>query len=110
MNGFEFVNHENFPNDEYIKEAVILCIDKKHRVTYVRKKLQNGALFWDVISTAVRGSQGEKKYLKSYSQDSNFLHEDIKNFLEKRPWQTSVFQEPGGYVAPKSQSDDEVPF
>lgn len=61
---FEFVSHESFPEDEYTKEAVILCIDKKHRVTYVKKKLQTGATFWDVISMAVKASSaGEKKYL-----------------------------------------------
>ena len=102
MSNFEFVSHESFPEDEYTKEAVILCIEKKHRITYVRKKTQNGGMFWDVISAAVRHN-GEKKYLKSYSQDSNFLYEDIKTYLEGRAW------EQGGNVA-LAKSDDEVPF
>lgn len=106
MSGFDFVSHENFPEDEYTKEAVILCIEKKHRVTYVRKKMQNGGMFWDVISAAVK-QHGEKKYLKSYSQDSNFLQEDIKHFLESRSWEKSV--QTGGSVAQKP-SDDELPF
>jgi len=111
MNGFEFVSHESYPEDEYTKEAVVLCIDRKHRVTYVRKKMQNGAMFWDVISAAVK-QHGEKKYLKSYSQDSNFLYEDIKHFLETRAWERGNANSggAGGYVAQKSQSDDEVPF
>lgn len=83
---FEFVSHESYPEDEYTKESVVLCIEKKHRVTYVRKKMQNGGMFWDVISASVK-CQGEKKYLKSYSQDSNFLQEDIKSFLESRAWE-----------------------
>ena len=101
MNGFDFVSHESFPEDEHTKEAVVLCIDKKHRVTYVRKKTQNGSMFWDVISAAVR-KDGEKKYLRSYSQDSNFLHGDIKHFLDNREWEKQ-----GGRVA--YQSDD-TPF
>lgn len=103
MSAFDFVSHDSYPEDEYTKESVVLCIDKKHRVTYVRKKMQSGGMFWDVISAAVR-QNGEKKYLKSYSQDSNFLHEDIKHFLESRAWEAGK----GGQLAQKS--DDEVPF
>jgi hypothetical protein len=111
MSSFDFVSHESYPEDEYTKESVVLCIEKKHRVTYVRKKMQNGGMFWDVISAAVK-QNGEKKYLRSYSQDSNFLQEDIKHFLESRAWEknvsTSGYQ--GGNVAQNSKSDDEVPF
>lgn len=105
MTAFEFVSHEHFPEDEYTKEAVILCIDKKHRVTYLRKKTQSGGMFWDVISAAVK-CHGEKKYLKSYSQDSSFLQDDIKHFLEARAWELGR----GGTVAQKKNSDDELPF
>lgn len=54
MSTFEYVSHESFPDDEYTKEAVVLCIAKQHRVTYVRKKVTNGGMFWDVISAAVK--------------------------------------------------------
>ena len=97
---FEFVSHEAFPEDEYTKEAVVLCIEKKHRVTYVRKKMQNGGMFWDVISAAVR-QNGEKKYLKAYATDSNFLQEDIKRFLEERAWER---------IQQFEAKSDEVPF
>jgi len=86
MSAFEFISHENFPEDEYTLEAVVLCFDRKYRVTYVRKKMQNGGKFWDVISGAVK-QKGEKKYLKSFSQDSNFLREDIMHFLDSRGWE-----------------------
>ena len=104
MSAFDFVSHESYPDDEYTKEAVVLCMEKKHRVTYVRKKMQNGGMFWDVISSAVKVNSSEKKYLKSYSQDSNFLHEDIKAFLDSRSWESGK----GGQLAQKS--DDQVPF
>ena len=84
--GFEFISHESFPEDPYTCEAVVFCIDGKHRVTYLRKKLKTGAMFWDVMSAGVK-QHGETKYLKSYSQDSNFLAEDIKHFLEARSWE-----------------------
>jgi hypothetical protein len=103
MTAFDFVSHEAYPKDEYTKEAVILCIEKKHRVTYVRKKMQNGGMFWDVISASVKQANGEKKYLKSYSQDSTFLHEDIKHFLENRGWEKGK----GGQAA---QKDEQLPF
>jgi len=98
---FDFVNHEAFPEDQYIAEAVSLCFDKKYRVTYVRKKMKNGGMFWSEISAAVT-KNGEKKYLKSFAQDSNFLEDDIKAFLEGREWQRK-----GGQVASKN---DEAPF
>jgi len=84
--GFDFVSHEAFPEDQYIAEAVTLCLDGKYRVTYVRKKLQNGGMFWGEISAAVK-QNGEKKYLKAFSQDSNFLQEDIRQFLDSRSWE-----------------------
>lgn len=99
MEGFAFISHEAYPEDQYVSESVLFAIDGKHRVTYVRKKMQNGAMFWDVVSTGVK-YRGEKKYLKGYSQDSNFLREDIMRFLDQRSW------EKGG-AAPKS---DAVPF
>jgi hypothetical protein len=106
MTAFDFVSHESYPEDEYTKEAVVLCLDKKHRVTYLRKKMQNGGMFWDVVSAAVK-QNGEKKYLKAYTQDSMFLHDDIKAFLENREWERGVARPQGGKVAQKS---DDLPF
>ena len=101
MNGFTFISHEAYPEDQYVSESVLFAIDGKHRVTYVRKKMQNGGMFWDVVSTGVK-HKGEKKYLKGYSQDSNFLREDIMRFLESRDWEKG-----GGVPLPKS---DGFPF
>lgn len=103
MNAFDFVNHESFPEDPYIAESVTICFDGKYRVTYIRKKTQNGGMFWAEIIAAVTES-GKKKYLKSFSQDSNFLAEDIKSFLENRQWEKL-----GGRVA-QIKSDGEIPF
>jgi len=102
MNGFEYVNgsHENYPQDSYNAESLVLCFDGKYRVTYIRKKMKNGGMFWDVLSASV-DHRGEKKYLKAFSQDSNFLAEDIKHFLESRSW------EKGGSDA---QKIDQLPF
>jgi hypothetical protein len=100
MGVFEFISHERFPDDDFTKEAVVLCFEKKYRVTYVRKKMQNGGLFWDVIATAVKVGS-DKKYLKSFSQDSNFLKDDILHFLNGRGW------EKGGQSVKQS---DELPF
>src|ERR1700679_1873944 len=99
MGTFEFSSHESFPEDQYIAEAVVLVIDGKHRVTYVRKKMKNGGMFWDVISASVM-QHGEKKFLKAYSQDSKFLEDDIKNFLESRNWGKGK----------KSEKNDQMPF
>lgn len=106
MSAFDYVNHESYPEDQYIAESVTLCFDKKYRVTYVRKKKQDGGMFWAEISASVT-KNGEKKYLKSFSQDSTFLAEDIKAFLDGRQWEKGNLG--GGRVA-QSKSDDEIPF
>jgi len=103
--GFDFVSHRSF-EDEYTKEAVVLCIDKKHRVTYVRKKMQNGSMFWDVVSSPIKNADGTKEYLKGYSQDSNFLAEDIKHFLESRGWE----KEKSALGGKGAEKDDSIPF
>jgi hypothetical protein len=120
MSAFDFVSHESFPEDEYTKEAVTLCFDGKYRVTYVRKKLQNGGMFWGEVSTSVKVN-GEKKFIKGFSQDSNFLQEDIRAFLDSRAWEKgsrghggSVHHgsTAGGYVAQsqKIEDNDAIPF
>lgn len=102
MNIFEYVagSHEKYPEDKYIRESLMLCFEGKYRIVYVRKNMQNGGMYWDTISAGVQ-KNGDKKYLKSFTQDSNFLAEDIKHFLDTRGW------EKGGRV---EQKDDQLPF
>lgn len=101
MSTFEYVNgsNEKYPYDQFTAESIALCFDGKYRVVYVRKKMKNGGMFWDVVTTAVT-QNGGKKYLKGFAQDSNFLAEDIKSFLEGRSW------EKGG----KSEEREQLPF
>lgn len=103
MGAFEFINHDKYPEDQYIAEAVTLCFDKKYRVTYVRKKMKNGGMFWGEISASVT-KYGKKEYLKSFAPDSNFLADDIKAFLDNREWERG-----GGKVA-QSQESNGLPF
>jgi len=100
MSSITFVSHEEFPEDQYTKELVYLCIDDKYRVAYVRKQAKNGGLFWGVISAALT-KDGAKTYYESFLQDSTFLEKDIRSFLEKRSWEEKR--------APSPTFDD-VPF
>lgn len=86
MSKFEFVSHDEFADDEYVKEVVYLCVENRYRVAYVRKKSQTGGLFWSVVSLGVV-RDGKKEYLPAFIQDSNFLEKDIKDYLEKRKWE-----------------------
>lgn len=93
MNNIQFVSHDSFPEDEYTKELVYLCLEGKYRVAYVRKKASNGGLFWSAVSLGVKRN-GQKEYFPAFMQDSNFMEKDIKDFLEKRKWEgNSVFQQ-----------------
>jgi len=114
MSRIEFVSHDSFPEDEYTKELVYICIDGKYRVAYVRKKSQTGGLFWSVASLGL-SRNGKKEYYPAFIQDSNFLDRDIKDFLEKRKWEPSGSQNP--LVAPerknelqKPENEPELPF
>jgi hypothetical protein len=114
MNKIEFISHEFFPDDEYVKELVYLCLEGKYRVAYVRKKAQKGGLFWGVGMIGVK-SGSEKHYFPAFMQDSVFLEKDIKTFLENRSWEKnkSVFSEaPAAKVESSgfSPNDDGLPF
>lgn len=89
MAKIEFVSHHSFPDDQYTKELVYLCIDEKYRVAYVRKASKNGGMFWAVVSLGV-SQNGSKVYFEAFLQDSSFLEKDIKDFLEKRKWEASA--------------------
>lgn len=86
MSNIKFVSQESFPEDQYTKEIVYLCLDDKYRVAYVRKQSKNGGLFWGVVNASVT-KQGTKAYYEGFMQDSSFLEKDIKDFLEKRNWE-----------------------
>lgn len=93
MTNIKFVSHDTFPEDQYIKELVYLCLDDKYRVAYVRKPAKNGGLFWSTPTVAIM-KDGMKTYHEVFVQDSNFLEKDIKDFLDKRKWETTLKQDP----------------
>jgi len=103
MSAFDFVSHESYPEDKFICESAVICVENKYRVVYIRKVMQNGGKFWDEISAAVT-QNGEKKYLKSWKADSNFLRDDILAFLDSRSWEKGK----GGSIA--QENNDNMPF
>ncbi len=104
MSAFDFVSHESYPEDKFICESAVICIEKKYRVVYVRKKvMHNGGKFWDEISASVN-QNGEKKYLKSWKADSNFLRDDIIAYLDSRSWEKGK----GGSI--EKENSDDLPF
>jgi hypothetical protein len=80
------VSHEEFPEDQYVKEIAYLLIDVPTRVLYVRKQSKTGGMFWSVATVGVT-KDGSKTYYETFMQDSSFLEKDIKNFLDKRSWE-----------------------
>lgn len=114
MSRIEFISHESFPEDEYTKELVYICLDGKYRVAYVRKKASNGGLFWSVVSAGMT-KNGKKEYFPAFMQDSNFLEQDIKRFLDARSWEgRSVHQSMPPAEPPRSMDElaqqDDLPF
>lgn len=106
MATIEFISHDYFPEDQYTKELVYLCIDGKHRVAYIRKEASKGGMFWSVASIGVTRN-GAKEFFPAYLQDSNFLERDIKDFLDKRKWEKSSSQA-SIYDKPKNAEPVEI--
>jgi len=117
MSRIEFISHDSFPEDQYTKELVYLCLDGKYRIAYVRKKASNGGLFWSVASLGVTRN-GTKEYFPAFLQDSNFLEKDIKEYLEKRRWEEKVsfalpssnLQQPHHQQKSMDEVQEEIPF
>ncbi len=99
MSNIKFVSQESFPQDQYTKELVYLCLDDKYRVAYLRKQAKNGGMFWSV-ATASATKDDKKVYYDAFMQDSSFMEKDIKEFLEKRKWEKQTLP----------QRSEEVPF
>lgn len=104
MSNITFVSHEEFPEDQYTKELVYLCIDDKFRVAYVRRQAKNNGMFWGVANIAVT-KDGVKTYYESFLQDSTFLEKDIKSFLDKRSWESK--EKTTAYC---KSTNEEIPF
>lgn len=108
MSKIEFISHDSFPEDEYTKELVYLCLESKYRIAYVRKAAKNGGLFWSVASVGATRN-GQKEFFPAFLQDSNFLEKDIKDFLEKRKWEgRSAFAIQPAMATQQPRSMDEV--
>lgn len=93
----EFISHEEFPDDPYIKEVAYLCINSGFHYGYIRKQMKNGSLFWAPMGCAVN-KNGEKKFFSGIEVDSNFMKKDILAFLDNRPWEDKVSQNSLGVV------------
>lgn len=104
MSKIEFVSHESFPDDQFTKELVYLCLEEKYRVAYVRKQTKTGGMFWSVANIGVT-KEGLKSYYEAFMQDSSFLEKDIQTFLNNRAWESVKTQEKNVI-----SDDEELPF
>ncbi len=111
MNHFDFVSHETFPEDPYIKEVVVLSFpgdvpNKFYHVAYCRKPGKEGGLFWGVASAGMM-KNGAKVYIKAFEQDSKFLEKDILKYLDNRSWEKYPKEIS---VQKKPENHEEIPF
>lgn len=113
MSKIEFISHDSFPDDEYTKELVYICLEGKYRVAYVRKKSGKGGLFWSAASIGI-SRNGTKEYFPAFLQDSNFLEKDIKEFLDRRKWENGssnfISEQSIAQHQQKLKTQEPVPF
>jgi len=121
MNNFEFVDHFNTPQDQYVKEVVILQFNiqlANGKITpmnhvFFRKSLPDGRLFWDLSPKTGVVMNGQKEMIKIMSFDSNFFTDDLKTYLDKRSWENvKVNKSPTSVFAQATTPNDDqgVPF
>lgn len=82
---FEFVNHESFPEDDWVKELVVLRFEGKYNIGFVRRKDKFG-MNWRSMSVGVN-QEGKKKYFEAFTADSKAIEGAVKSFLEERSWE-----------------------
>jgi hypothetical protein len=88
MSQFEFVSHQQFTDDKYIKEIVYILVNGL-RIAFVHKIMQTGGSFWDVMANSV--TVGEKKEShKAVKFGDAFLIDDIKDYLKRRKWEAGL--------------------
>ena len=109
MSKIEFISSDLFPDDEYTKEIVYLCLDEKYRVAYVRKPAKNGGKFWTVASVGAT-KNGQKEFFPAFIQDSNFLEKDIKTFLDNRAWDNKPKVYAKAVSIDQVENVDDLPF
>lgn len=116
MSKIEFISSDLFPQDEYTKELVYLCLDEKYRVAYVRKSAKNGGMFWSVATVGATRN-GQKEFFPAFLQDSNFFEKDIKEFLDKRKWEKSASSNQSNSIdyprkseMSEAANNDQLPF
>lgn len=102
----KFVSNHTFPEDNYTKELVYLEHEGK-RYGFVAKMTKNNSVFWDEISVGVT-EDGEKKYYKGFKFDSQFLRDDMMEYLKKRTWENKASQVPNQHH--QMSFLDEPPF
>jgi hypothetical protein len=89
----KLISHHYCPEDQYTKEIAILELPLKDgsamRFVYVRKEIKSGGMFWGPLNCSVM-IDGQKQHFKSPMFDSNFLEQDIKEFLNSRQWEKAT--------------------
>lgn len=113
MNEYEFLSHENTPEDDFVKEYAIFRINVPVDVVYFRKKMKDNSMFWAVGSVGIT-KNGKKVYIDSACQDSKNLERKIKSFLDNKEWQgnKSAFAAPHEKITSMSEvaADQSLPF
>lgn len=114
MSSFEFVSHDEFPEDKYIKEIVYMLVNGI-RIAFVHKEMQTGGRYWDVMGSSVTVYGSEKKEVhKSVKFGDAFLMDDIKDYLKRRKWETKAYSTVSSAIqTPQTNGgaeDEQLPF
>ena len=86
MTKIKFISAQVYPDDQYTKESVIICLDDKYRFTYIKKSSRNGGFFW-VTPSFSTVFDGERSYGNAFELDSKSLEEEVKLYLNQRSWE-----------------------
>ncbi len=79
---FELISYTEYPDDQWTKAIVEVCIDGKYNIAYGKKVKKDGAVMWKPASHNVT-KDGVKEYIDGFKLDSNKLDTQLDDFIRQ---------------------------
>lgn len=93
---YEFLSYEAFPDDQYVKEVVVVCFNGLLILPYQNVNTKNGGSFWCFPGMAAT-KHGEKKRFNGEFDSKSFkikFENDLEGFIRsKNPSANSSHQQ-----------------
>lgn len=97
---YEFLSYESFPNDQYIKEVVEVCLGGGVILPYQHIKMKDGGTFWSFCGCSATKSDGTKKRINADFESKSFkrrFDNDLESFIKSKSANATVSQQTSNF-------------